>query len=92
MIITDNILKNGFLLIVSGLILDLALAMDISLDMVLNISLKKEYANPPVKTTTDVMNHSNMPKVIISAKKFSIRSRPLHNHYNIFAGRRAIIA
>lgn len=41
MIITDNILKNGFLLIVSGLILDLALAMAISLDMALNMSLKK---------------------------------------------------
>jgi hypothetical protein len=41
MIITDKILKNGFLLIVSGLILDLALAMAISLDMALNMSLKK---------------------------------------------------
>nr|DAJ94583.1 MAG TPA: hypothetical protein [Caudoviricetes sp.] len=34
-------MKNGFLLIVSGLILDLALAMAISLDMALNIYLKK---------------------------------------------------
>lgn len=45
-----------------------------------------------MKTTTDAINHSNMPKAIIKAKKFSIKSRPLYNYYNIFAGRRTIMA
>ena len=33
-----------------------------------------------------------MPKAIIRSKKFSIKSRPLRNYYNILAGSRTIMA
>jgi hypothetical protein len=35
--------------------------------------------NPPIKTTMVIINHSNRPKIIIIAKKLSIKSHPYIN-------------